>query len=264
MTPEEIAAAAAKATADEAAAAKATADKAAADKAASDKATADKATADKAAADKEAADKAATFGGKKTAAELAAEKKAADDKAAADAAAAKKAAGKDGDSGQPKAPDKYELTVTDEAKTALGSQVADIQADVEADAKANEWTNEEAQAELDARLTKGADRLTALRDRWLTETKADTTYGGAKLEETQTLARRAVNAIRPPGHARRDSFLQLLNGSGIGNNLEVVSVLADFGRLMGEDAVALGKLGGKTPEIKKDADVLFPSTAAKA
>lgn len=167
------------------------------------------------------------------------------------------------DDGQPKAPDKYELTIPDEAKTAIGDAVADIQADVEADAKANGWTNEEAQGELEHRLSRAHERLTGLRNKWLEETKADTTYGGAKLEETQQLARRVVNAIRPEGHARRDAFLRLLNGSGIGNHLEVVSFLADLGKLMGEDSPNLGKGTGKEPEVKPTATVLFPSSAPK-
>lgn len=170
----------------------------------------------------------------------------------------------DGD-GQSKAPDKYELTVSDDAKHgAIGDLVGDIQADVEADAKASGWTNEEAQAELDERLVRAADRRTTLSTRWRDETSKDTEFGGAKLDETTQLARNAVNKVFPEGHRLRDSFLRLLNGSGIGNKLEVVAFLATVGRHFAEDSGAGGRGESQKDERKSDAAVLFPSSAPKA
>lgn len=231
--------------------------KAAADKVIADKAAADKATADAAA--KAEADKG------KTSEQIAAEKKMADDKAAADKKTADDAAealrkGKEGE--KPKAPEKYELTVSDDVKkAAIGDLVADIQADVEADGKASGWTNEEAQAELNERLVRANERRTALSARWHGETDGDAEYGGANLEKTKQLSRAAVNAIFPEGHRLRAEFLRDLNGSGIGNKLTVVAFLAAVGKHFAEDGGAHGRTEGAKPEVKADKDVLFSSSS---
>lgn len=167
-----------------------------------------------------------------------------------------------GDS-KPKAPDSYTLTASDEAKAALGDAMTFLTEDVTAIAKANGWTAEEAQTEFDNRLELAADRLEAQRSAWRKQVEADPDYGGDHLEETTKLARKAVDALRPKGHPRRAAFLQLLNGGGIGNHIEVVSALADLGRLMGEDTTIPGKGAAAEEGRKSTADVLFPSSAKK-
>lgn len=242
------------------AAAKATADKAAADqKAADDKAAADakaKAEGDKGktpeqlAAEKKTADDKA-----------AADKKAADDKAAADAEAAKNGKGKEGDEGQPKAPDKYELKVPDDAKHLITPIVLKAH---EALARANNWTNEEAQSDLEARIELTRDGIAEQRAAYLETTKADPDYGGQHLEASTKLARAGVNAIRPAGHARREAFIRLLNDTGIGDHVEAVAFFADLGKLVGEDSPNLGRHGAQKEEVKPTPDVLFPSSAGAA
>lgn len=137
---------------------------------------------------------------------------------------------------KPKVPDKYVLKVPDDSKAFVD---AAILTRFEAQAKASEMTNDEAQAFLEDQLTFLRSQATA----WETETKADTTYGGEKLAETQRLAQRAIDRIRPDGHARRESFLTFLGRGGAGNNIEVVSFLADLGRMMSEDRGAIGASG---------------------
>lgn len=138
-----------------------------------------------------------------------------------------------------KAPEKYELTVPE------GDRVtADDLAHVETAARAAGWSNEQAQAYVQALH----DAAEAMEQRYLEVTTADPEYGGDKLAETQKLARRVINAIRPEGHARRDSFLRFLNRAGTGNHIEVVSFLADLGKRMSEDSVLLGSPSAGQPK----------------
>lgn len=142
----------------------------------------------------------------------------------------------------PKAPAAYDLKVPDTAKPLLSDKDLAYLKDI---AKASDWSNDEAQAELDATITRAQQRIADQAEAWLSETKADTDYGGAKLEESQRLARAVVERLRPVGHPHREGFLRLLNTGGIGNHLEVVSFLADLGKLMAEDAP---RLSGGLPD----------------
>lgn len=156
----------------------------------------------------------------------------------------------------PKAPAAYTLTVPDTAKTLLGDDDLAYLKDI---AKASDWTNEEAQAELDATLTRAAARQQAMVAKFLADTTADKDYGGAKLTESQTLARSAINRLRPEGHPRRDSFLRFLNDAGASNHIEVVSFLADLGKQMAEDQPG-HQPGGSGAAISIE-DRLYPTTA---
>lgn len=140
----------------------------------------------------------------------------------------------------PKAPAKYELSVPKGDEHHVD---ADDLSQLEKMARESDLTNEEAQAILEAHL--GTMKSTATR--YLEVTKADKDYGGDKLAETQRLAKLAIDKLRPEGHARRDSFLALVNKAGVGNHIEVVSLLADLGRLFAEDG---GLTGGGSGEGK--------------
>jgi hypothetical protein len=241
----DAAAVAAKAAADATAAGKGTdADtaKAAADKAAADKTAADAAAA-QTAAHADAAAKAKADEGK-TPEQLAQEKaaKEAEDKAAAEGGKGKKA------------PDAYTLTVKDEAKDLIAD---DDRLFLEEVAKANEWTNEEAQAELDAHIARTEQKLAKQADAWANDTKADPVYGGEQLKVTQALARKAIDTLRPEGHPRRDSFMRFLNRGGAGNHIEVVSVLADLGKLFSEDAPNHGGPRAEEKTPVSDAKAIF-------
>jgi hypothetical protein len=226
------AAAAAAGTGTDDAAAKAAADKAAADAAA------------KTAAD--AADAAAKLKADegKTPEQLAQEKA---EKEAADKAAAEGGKGK-------KAPDAYTLKVSDEAKEFIAD---DDRVFLEEVGKANDWTNEEAQAELDAHVERTKAKLAKQADEWAKATKADPVYGGEQFKETQRLARKALDTLRPEGHPRRDSFMRFLDRGGAGNHIEVVSMLADLGKILSEDAPNHG--GPKVEEkvILSDAEAIM-------
>lgn len=199
------------------AAAKTAADAAAA-KAAADTATADAAAKAKAEGDQVAKDAAA--------------------KAAADAAAAK--------AGEKKAPDKYELKVPE--KSTLDE--SDVKA-IETIARENGWTNEEAQSALQ----RHHDLLIEQSNQFLEVTKADKTYGGEHLAESQARAKAVIDLVRPASHPRAKAFRALLDKSGYGNHIEVVSFLADLGKLTAEDGVVGG--GGKTGAAESVEEKLY-------
>lgn len=162
---------------------------------------------------------------------------------------------KDGavDDGKPKPPEKYALTIPDDAKTWI---TTDDLKEIEVTARAAGWTNEQAQEAVE----KHADRLIDQSAAFRAATEADETYGGDHLAETQRLAQSAIDKLRPAGTAQGDAFRGLLARSGYGNKLEVVSFLADLGKLMAEDSPAHAGGGGGAP--KKDAAaVLYPKMA---
>lgn len=177
-------------------------------------------------------------------AEKPAEQKPAEEKPAE--AGAKEAAQKE----PPKPPEKYALTLPDGADTWLDQ--ADV-THIAALAKTNGWTNEQAQTALEQHVDALATQSQAFR----TATEADPIYGGDHLEQTQTLARRALDRVRPAGTPRGDALRSLLTKSGYGNHLEVVSLLADLGKLMAEDQPA----GGGSAAITQQAPehILYPT-----
>lgn len=182
-------------------------------------------TDDAAAAAKATADAAAQ------AAADAAAKKTADDAAAAAAAGAAEGAQSKGKDGAAAAgpPEKYALTIPDDAKVHIDDD--DVK-EFESMARKAGWTNDEAQAAIDEHVA----LTTTAAAKFLEATKADPTYGGDNLAETQRLAKLGIDLIRPTGHARREAFTRFLNKVGAGNHIEVVSFLADLGKRASEDS----------------------------
>lgn len=154
-----------------------------------------------------------------------------------------------------KAPAAYDLKVPDASKPLIADEDLTYLQEV---ARANDWTNEEAQAELTATIARVEQRLTKQAEQFLSDTKADKEYGGAKLEESQTLARAAITRLRPEGHPRREAFLRFINQGGAGNHIEVVAFLADLGKLMAEDTSRGGGSGGGAE--KTIAEILYDKT----
>jgi len=142
------------------------------------------------------------------------------------------------------APEKYALTLPDGGYLEAGDL-----AEIEKIARANDWTNDEAQSAL----TEHAAALKVQSDRWLEATKADKDYGGEKLVETQRLANAVITRLRPEGHPRRDAFMRFVNRGGAFNHPEVVSFLADLGKMMGEDSAT----GGNAPRTVKSTTQKF-------
>ena len=202
------------------------------------------------------------------AAAAAATEKAAADKAAADAAAA--AGGKKPEDGQaapegetkpdgskkadeppaPKAPDKYELTIPEG-----GLVDSNDLARVEALAREHNLPNEAAQSMLETGNALMVEQAVA----WRAELDADKTYGGEKYAETERLANLVLDKVRPAGTPRGDGIRKLLQ-RGVGHNLEVVSFLADLGKMMKEDAPITGELKtGEDRSKKPIANRMYPN-----
>lgn len=164
-------------------------------------------------------------------------------KAAADAAAAKGNEAK----AEKKAPESYDLKLPKD--TTLDEADLDT---IKAIAKENNWTNDEAQAVLEQHH----ETLQQQSARFLEATQADPTYGGKNLDQSRARAKAVIDKVRPANHPRRAAFEALLNKSGYGNHVEIVSFLADLGALTEEDAGATGD-GTAGAKPKNAGEVLY-------
>lgn len=146
------------------------------------------------------------------------------------------------------APEKYELKVPE--NSTLGD---DDVATIEKIARENGWDNETAQAALEQHH----NTLIEQSARFLEATKADKDYGGDKLTTTQARAKSVIDLVRPTSHPRAKAFRALLDKSGFGNHIEVISFLADLGKMTEEDGALAG---GGGAEKRDAADVLYGGT----
>lgn len=145
---------------------------------------------------------------------------------------------------KPGAPEKYALKVGKDAATFIDD--ADLKT-LEAFARDKGLTNEQAQILVDARANALLEQSVTFR----AMTEADPVYGGDKLAETERLAKLTLDKIRPAGTPRGDAFRKILAKTGYGNNLEIVSLLADLGKSLTEDEP--GGEGASTAHGKGDA-----------
>jgi hypothetical protein len=149
------------------------------------------------------------------------------------------------------APEKYELKLPEG-----GHLNDDDRTWVEGVARQANWTNEEAQAALEEHHA----ATVAQSERYLALAKADKDYGGERLVETQRLALKAINFLRPDGHTRRAAFNAFVNRGGAGNHPEVLAFLADLGKLIGEDGAVSGRPGSNPPRTAEETLYGKPTT----
>ena len=226
----------------------AAADKVAADKAAADKVAADKAVADKAAADKAEADRIAA---------MTPEEKAAHDKKIADEKAK--------DEKPEGAPEKYEDFVLPEGVKSDGATMEKLTAF----AKANNLSQEKAQ-EL---VTMGADlvknnasaQIEALKSasvEWQKQSAADKEFGGDKLDENLSVAKRAIDKFASPELRKLlGEFDPVANpgGTGLGNHPELIRAFFHIGKAISEDSVVTGSARDASAP-RSAADILYGNT----
>lgn len=158
--------------------------------------------------------------------------------------------GKEGETGKgetKKAPEKYELKIPKDS-----TLDADDVATIETLARENDWDNATAQAILENHH----DTLVAQSAKFLETTTADKEYGGDKLPATQARAKAVIDLVRPASHPRAKAFRALLDKSGYGNHIEVISFLADLGKMTEEDGAIAGAGGGGKKE-KTAEEVLY-------
>lgn len=170
-------------------------------------------------------------------------------KEGADGAQAK-TGGKDGAAAASEAPEKYDLAIPDGAEQWLDD--ADLKA-FEKTARAKGLTNDQAQAHIDEYADSLATQSAAFRE----ETSKHPKYGGDNLAETQRLATLALDRVRPANTAEGKAVRQLLARTGYGNNVHIVGLLADLGKMMAEDSPAHGTGAGQLKDKSPEA-VLYP------
>jgi hypothetical protein len=116
-------------------------------------------------------------------------------------------------------------------------------ATLEGQAKTLGWSNEQAQRALEQTARQRAAESRTFRD----QIEADPDYGGDHLAETQKHANLALDRLRPAGTPAGDAIRHLLTKTGYGNHPQVVTLLADLGKLMAEDEPAHGAPGRGAP-----------------
>jgi len=126
-----------------------------------------------------------------------------------------------------KVPETYTLVVPEGS---IHITAADL-TKYEAIAREKGLSNEDAQAVIDDVHTNVAADTASM----LVAAKADKDYGGAKWDETVTQAVTFLDKVRPKGTPRGDAFRDILDRTGYGNHIEVISLFADLGRMGAED-----------------------------
>lgn len=156
---------------------------------------------------------------------------------------------------EPKAPEKYELTLPENVRHLAD---ADLEI-VAAEAKALGLTNAQAQALVDAR----EGGLAAMSAQFLSDAQADPEIGGAKFEKTVEHARAGRDWLFPRGSEGAALVESFFDRSGLGNHKELIRAFARIGRAVAEDRPIGGRTGGDVVERKRDADVLYAETTSK-
>jgi hypothetical protein len=147
------------------------------------------------------------------------------------------------------APDKYEFKAADGVK--YDDQVIGAFSEV---AKDLNLPQEAAQKVLDKMApviaARQSEQLQAARNEWAESAKADKEYGGEKLPENLSHAKRALEQFGTP------ELRTLLNESGLGNHPEVIRFMYRAGKSMSQDGI----VAGKSTSAKSAADILYDNS----
>ena len=177
------------------------------------------------------------------------------DRQAADAAAAGKAESTEAtpkaEAETPKpegAPEKYEFKAPE--GQSFDGDVLEAYSEV---AKKLNLSQEAAQSVLDAMAPKMAERqmaqIEAVRNGWAESSKGDKEFGGEKLPQNLSVAKKALDQF---GTAELRS---LLNESGLGNHPEVIRFMYRAGKAISEDTVVTGAAAQARTGPKSFADL---------
>lgn len=160
--------------------------------------------------------------------------------------------GDEGDTGKTDektgAPEKYEFEAPE--GQAFDDQVIEAYSEV---AKELNLSNDDAQKLLDkvapVMAARQQEKIKAVVDGWSESAKTDKEFGGEKLNENLSTAKKALDAFGTP------ELKALLNESGLGNNPEVIRFMYRAGKQISEDTF----IGGKAPSgsDKSLADKLY-------
>ncbi len=92
-----------------------------------------------------------------------------------------------------------------------------------------------------------------VQDDWKTAVKSDTELGGPAFDKTISDAKVFLKQFATPG------LMEALDATGVGNHPEFIRAFARAGKLMGEDALALG---GASEPVRNPEDVLYPNQSS--
>ena len=99
------------------------------------------------------------------------------------------------------------------------------------------------------------EQVAAVRTGWLESSRTDKEFGGEKLQENLSAAKRALDSYAAP------EFRKLLDDTGLGNHPEVIRMLVRVGKSMNEDSFVSGGAAFKgTHDL---AAKLYPNTPSK-
>jgi len=151
-------------------------------------------------------------------------------------------------------PEKYEFTQPEGV-----SMDAEALGEFEGLAKELKLSQEEAQkvTDIGAKLAqkweaKQADVIQQAAAEWAATATADKEYGGEKLTESLTVAKKALDAFGTP------ELRTLLNDSRLGNHPEVIRFMVRAGKAISEDRMVTGGAGPATAS-QSTAKALYPN-----
>ncbi len=101
--------------------------------------------------------------------------------------------------------------------------------------------------------------IVAERKAWLEEAKADPEIGGANWDASIAASAKALDRLGAPAGS---PFRDLLNVTGLGNHPEMVRILANAGKAIGEDPDFISSSGGHQPKADA-AETLYPNDKPK-
>lgn len=104
--------------------------------------------------------------------------------------------------------------------------------------------------------TRQVQALEAARTEWANTSQSDKEFGGEKLTENLSVAKKALDSFGTP------ELRELLNKSGLGNHPEVIRFMYRTGKAISEDRFVGGSVG--QPSATRDAaNALYPSQQSK-
>lgn len=157
----------------------------------------------------------------------------------------------DGEEGAQGAPEKYEWDLGE------GVEVSEeLAGEFEPIARELNLTNDQANKLASEMLPKVqkqmSDQWAKQVDDWRQKAESDPEFGGAKLEQTMTEARKALEV-----HGSKE-LTELLDQTGIGNHPALIRAFASMGRGLSEDQLIKPEAG---PSEKKDlTEAFYPGT----
>jgi uncharacterized phage infection (PIP) family protein YhgE len=156
-----------------------------------------------------------------------------------------------GDQAPAGAPEKYEFAIPD--GSSLDAEGLEAFSEV---AKELNLSQDAAQKVIDkmapAMAARQAEAIEAVRTEWLEGSKVDKEFGGDKLNENLSVAKKALDTFGTP------ELRTLLNETGLGNHPEIIRMMYRAGKAISEDRFVAPSSGGPTGS-KDYAKSLYPN-----